>query len=172
MANNIIDLPVLSSKPTKSLPSQQERPWLRQAAWLYAHGHSREEIADACGVQKEAISIVLRQASFADLVKSFVAETGTKIGIQKQISRAAVDAFMVMSSLLNSTVDSMRFNAAKFILEQAYGKAPQIIRHESPISEGMDPLEEAKMLDAKLVETAASLQKEGLLQLKQPSKVA
>lgn len=142
----------------------KDRPWIRQAGWLYAKGFSREEIAEACDTNPRAISLILGTPGFRKLVSEYmVAAGGSQMGVQRQITRAAMEAFMNIVALAErAQSEQVRLKANIDILDRALGKAPQIVRQDETPKES-DPLEEAKRLDAQILQGAKQFQQEGLL---------
>jgi hypothetical protein len=141
------------------------RPWIRQAGWLYAKGFSRDEIAEACGTNSRSISLILGTPGFRKLVSEYmVAAGGSQMGVQRQITRAAMEAFMNIVALAErAQSEQVRLKANQDILDRALGRAPQLVRQEDTTPTNQDPLEEAKRLDAHIIESTKRFQQEGLL---------
>lgn len=155
-------VPFEANRSEKRHKIQNEKPWHRTAAWLYSAGHSREEIATACGVDKNTVSLLVAQEFFRRSAAEFLEQHGTKESLQARVAQMAPAAFVVLTELLNSKSDQVKLRAADSILDRALGKAPQIIKRDADLGSG-DLLEESRRLDREIAQSMEQMAAGGII---------
>lgn len=138
----------LHGTPAPKFILEEERPWHRAAALMFAAGAVTEkEVAEAFGVSMPTIRNLIRQEWFQARVTQLMAEHGGR-DIMTLFKAEAFNSLITLTELRDSAKapSAVRRAAAVDILDRAYGKPKTFLEQSnSPVS--ADPVAEVKRLE-------------------------
>lgn len=140
---------------------QREKPWHRQAAYLFAAGRDRVEVARALEKSTDQVRVLMKQEWFQHLVTSLMAEDGKDI--TDLFKAEAMNSLTTLVDLRDDTevAASVRLSSALAILDRAPNVGKPIQRVESmrvPFSG--DAVSEVERLRNENLELQKTLQNE------------
>lgn len=127
---------------------QEEQPYHRHAAYLFAMGGDTREVADALGVTTHSVRSWLREGWFQERVSLIMKEHGGKDLTQLFIN----EGFSTLSTMLElrdnvKTPPAVRRGICSDILDRGFGK-PKVYVETSAVKPSDDPVAEAERLEA------------------------
>ena len=145
-ANGIPSLLHGRSLPTGGEVRKFEQPWHRAAAYLFAAGKSRKEVAAACDVTPAAVTQLLKNPWFQELVTGIMAESGLD-AVETLLKGESINSLNVLIELREDTATPRAVRAAisQDILNRTLGKPVQRIESDTTVRSG-DPVGEAQRL--------------------------
>jgi hypothetical protein len=128
-----------------------EKPWHRLAVKLHLEGWTNHMIAEELRQSVADVSALLTSKDMRNTIAKAIG-ADEKI-VAKILEAAGLDSIYRLISLRdNASSDSVKFNAAKTLLEHGFGKALARVKTFNT-DESEDPLGEAERLTKELLQT-------------------
>lgn len=136
-----------ASKPPVEI--QKEKPIHRIMAYMYASGMPLKEIAERTNYSYQGVLLIARQPWFRRFVSKEIQRQGEDV-YGEVLRAAATDSLMTVIELSTSAKsETVKLNAAKDILDRAFGKAPQQVKVVKDEQEELEEIErELEALEA------------------------
>lgn len=143
-----------------------EKPWHRQAAYMFASGKvTIKQVAEACDVCVASVRSLLKNGWFQETVNLLMKEMGG-VSVLELFKAEQINSLVTLTELRDDPKQSgsVRRASAVDILDRAMGKPIQTVVTDNTVR-SVDPAAEAEQLKAELQRKQEALAKAGVIEI-------